>query len=732
MRIQNKRDTHQQFSDNYLRNLRLLLAKDNDLAGSYDAYLALALLCREQLIDRWLTTQKRYRTEKVKRVCYLSMEFLMGRYLQNAVLNMDLEDDVRRVMQQNGMILEDIYQQEFDPGLGNGGLGRLASCFLDSMATKDIPTIGYGLRYEFGIFRQQIRDGFQVEQPDNWLHLGNPWEIARPDEMVAVHFNGRTESYYDVQGKQRRRWCDTDVVMALPYDTPVPGYGTETINTLRLWEARSSIDLDFGSFNAGDYMGAVARRVDHETITKVLYPADHIREGRELRLKQQYLFVAASLRDIIVRFLEENDDFRFFPDKVAVQLNDTHPTLAIPELMRILVDEYEMGWSAAWDITRRSMAYTNHTLLPEALECWSVELFGQLLPRHLEIIYEVNHRFLETIRTSHSADFLADVSIIQESPRKMVRMGHLAIVGSHSTNGVAKLHTSLLKAEVVPAFHQLFPDRFNNKTNGVTPRRWLKQANPLLSLLISKHIGSGWVRDLHQLEKLRPLVAKSEFRENWQECKAANKIILADYLARQQDIHIDPESLFDVQVKRIHEYKRQLLNLLHIIGYYFLLKENMISLPVSRTVMIGGKAAPGYGMAKLIIKLATAVGEVVNHDPQTCDLLKVIFLENYRVSLAERVFPAADLSEQISTAGLEASGTGNMKFALNGALTIGTMDGANVEITEAVGSENIFIFGLHADEVMSLKNNGYDQKKYVEANPLLREVLHSLQGNLFL
>ena len=716
----------------YQNTLRLVLAKDEKLTTDYDAYLALALVCREQLVDRWLETETRYSQDNVKRVCYLSMEFLMGRYLQNSILNMDLEEELRAAMFQQGIVIEDMYDQEFDPGLGNGGLGRLAACFLDSMATLDIPAIGYGIRYEFGIFRQEIVDGYQVEHPDNWLFRGNPWEIARPEEMVPVHFHGFCESYTDAKGKVRRRWCDYEIVMALPYDTPVPGYGTKTINKLRLWKARSSNELNLRHFNSGDYLGAVRKKTEHETISKVLYPSDHVLEGQELRLKQQYFFVAASMSDLVNRFLETNEDLRSLPDKVAIQLNDTHPAIAIPELMRLLVDEHDIDWDTSWDITRKTMAYTNHTLLPEALECWTVELLNHLLPRHLEIIYEINHHFLEEVWGKYpDGKCISSVSIIQEKPVKMVRMAHLAIVGSHSVNGVAALHTKLLKHHVMPELFRLFPKRFNNKTNGVTPRRWLKQANPSLSLLISNHLGSAWVRDLDQLAGLQNLANDPDFRENWRGSKLSNKVVLADYLSKQQNITVDPDSMFDVQVKRIHEYKRQLLNLLRVIGYYIRLKEGDILDPVPRTVMFGGKAAPSYAQAKLIIKLACAVGDVVNSDPQVNKVLKVVFLENYGVSMAERIFPASDLSEQISTAGFEASGTGNMKFAMNGAMTIGTMDGANIEIMEAVGKDNIIIFGLSADEIMEKKHQGYHGSEYVDNDPLLAQVLRYLKSGFF-
>ena len=724
--------TESSLSDSYQKTLRLVLAKNQELITNYDAYLALALVCREQLVDRWLETEKKYLANNAKRVCYLSMEFLMGRYLQNAILNMDLEDTLREAMYRQGLVLEDIYEEEFDPGLGNGGLGRLAACFLDSMATLDIPAIGYGIRYEFGIFRQEIKNGSQIEHPDNWLFRGNPWEIARPEEMVPVRFHGHCESYIDSRGQERSRWRDYDVVMAVPYDTPVPGFDTKTINKLRLWQAQAHDEFDLHHFNSGDYLGAVRKKTEDETISKVLYPADHSAQGQELRLKQQYFFVAASLQDIINRFLKNNADLRALPEKTAVQLNDTHPAIAVPELMRLLVDEHEIDWDTAWDITRETMAYTNHTLLPEALECWPVDLLDDLLPRHLEIIYRINHHFLEEIRGDcQDEEFIRKVSIIQEHPVKMVRMANLAIIGSHSTNGVAELHTSLLKQQVIPELHRLFPGRINNKTNGVTPRRWLKQANPSLSMLISQAIGKDWVRDLDLLKQLRPLANDTAFRENWIGSKLSNKIVFADYLAGQQNISIDPESMFDVQVKRIHEYKRQLLNLLQVIAYYFRLKDGAVRNPVPRTVMIGGKAAPSYSQAKLIIRLACAVGEVINNDRQVNKLLRVVFLENYGVSMAERIFPASDLSEQISTAGFEASGTGNMKFALNGALTIGTMDGANVEIAEAVGKENMFIFGLSAEEIIARKQDGYSPTEFMQGNKLLVEVLDALRGDFF-
>ena len=714
----------------YRQALHLSLAKQDENASPHDIYTALALACRNRLVRRWIETDKHYRQENGKHVYYLSLEFLMGRYLQNAVLNMDIESETRQAMQSLGMALEDIYEGEHDPGLGNGGLGRLAACFLDSMATHDIPACGYGIRYEYGIFQQKIINGYQRELPDQWLARGNPWEIARPEEAVAVHFYGRSEAYHDSNGKLGYRWSDTETVLAMPYDTPVPGHETTTVNTLRLWSAKSSEGFDLDDFNRGNFLGAVSRNMQSEAISKILYPSDEQDEGRELRLKQEYFFVAASLHDIVRNHLQKNRNLENLSEKAAIQLNDTHPAIAVAELMRLLCDEHLMGWEKSWSITCATMAYTNHTILPEALECWTVALMRHLLPRHLEIIEEINRRFLceASRRLGNDAATLRRISIIEYGT---VRMAHLAIVGSHSVNGVAKLHTKLLKQQLVPDFYQLFPERFNNKTNGITPRRWLKQANPALSLLISRNIGDGWIKNLRQLEKLRPLASDAAFRADWRAVKAANKEVFSNEIYRQQGLSIDPDSMFDVQVKRIHAYKRQLLNLLHIIARYFLIKEGALDSCVPRTIMIGGKAAPSYTFAKLVIKLATSIAERVRRDSSVRESMQLLFLENYGVSMAERVIPATDLSEQISTAGFEASGTGNMKFALNGALTIGTMDGANIEISEAVGAENFFSFGLSAEEVMQQRSNGYSAEYYIRNSPLLVMVLDSLRGDFF-
>jgi starch phosphorylase len=710
------------------------LAKDSSRASKYDIYNATSFAIRDRLIERWIKTQDTYYKSNVKRVYYLSLEFLAGRTLGNSLVNMDMMDLCHDAMHEMGYDLEEIREVEWDAGLGNGGLGRLAACFLDSLATLEIPSYGYGIHYEYGIFYQKIVDGGQVEVPDNWLRYGNPWEFVRPGYLFPVNFYGKVDQFKDDQGHLRSEWVDTEAVMAMACDTPVPGYKNNHVINMRLWAARSSREFDLSYFNQGDYIRALQSKMMSETISKVLYPSDHFAEGKELRLKQQYFLVCATLQDIVRRHEKHYKNFNNFPDMVAIQLNDTHPVLAIPELMRLLLDKKGYSWEAAWDITVRTFGYTNHTLMPEALEKWSVELLGRVLPRHLQIIFEINRRFLEMVARMFPGDMemLKRVSIIEERKEKMVRMAYLAIVGSHSVNGVSALHTELLKEKMLGDFNKIFPGKFNNKTNGITPRRWLKKCNPGLSTIITSKIGDGWVTDLDQLKKLIPLSKNKQFRSDWRQVKHANKERLAKYILHENGIEVNPDSMFDVHVKRIHEYKRQLLNVLHVITMYNRIKANPSAKDFTpRTVMFGGKAAPSYHMAKLIIKLVNAVADVVNQDKQIGDSLKVVFLTNYRVSLAEKIMPAADLSEQISTAGTEASGTGNMKFSLNGALTIGTLDGANIEIMEEVGRENIFIFGHTADEIAKLEKGGYNPVEYYDNNPDLKKVLDMIGNGYF-
>jgi len=615
--------------------------------------------------------------------------------------------------------------------LGNGGLGRLAACFLDSMATLELPAFGYGIRYEYGIFEQDIYKGYQVERADNWLKLGNPWEIMRRNLIFKVKFYGRV--IQDSNNHLRFNWVDTQDVNALAYDIPIPGYGTNTVNNLRLWEAKATSSFNFQDFNTGNYVAAVAEKTDSETISKVLYPNDTIDKGKFLRLKQQYFFVSATLQDIIRKYKINHDSFDKFAEKTAIQLNDTHPVIAIPDLMRILIDEEGLEWDKAWEITTKTFSYTNHTVVPEALEEWAESIMGELLPRHLQIIYEINRRFLEYARELYTTDnsILSKLSIIRDHPDKKIRMSNLAIVGCHTINGVAELHTEILKKTIFYHFNKIYPNKFKNVTNGITPRRWLKSANPLLSGLISERIGDKWVKKLDELKKLEKFIDDKEFLEIWRGSKWLNKKLLINHIEKDYGLKINPESMFDVQIKRFHEYKRQLLNVLHIITLYNRIKDNPKKDFVPRTIIFGGKAAPAYFAAKLIIKLINSVADVVNNDKVVGDKLKIVFIKNYSVSLAEKIIPASELSEQISTAGFEASGTGNMKFALNGALTIGTMDGANVEIREEVGSDNIFIFGLLSDEVMKIKNNGYDPREYYEKDAELRRVIDMLASDYF-
>jgi starch phosphorylase len=713
-------------------HLQFSQGKDEHTATARDRYLAVASTVRDRLMRRWVQTQQAYYKSDAKRVYYLSLEFLMGKALENNLLNLGLVDPMRDALSGLGLDLNELFDQEPDAGLGNGGLGRLAACFLDSMATLALPAYGYGIRYEFGIFDQEIRDGWQVERPEEWLRYGNAWEIARPEYVVPVSFYGRTEHGADERGRLRVRWVDCRHVLGMPYDTPIAGFRNHTVNTLRLWRARASQEFDLSDFNAGDYLAAVEDKNISENISKVLYPNDLTVMGKELRLQQQYFFVACSIHDLVHRYLKTHDSFDGFADKTAIQLNDTHPAIAIAELMRVFVDDHGLEWDAAWETCRAVFGYTNHTLLPEALERWPLDLFGRVLPRHLEIILELNRRFLDGLRGA-GADpgAVSRMSLVEEGPVRQVRMANLAVLGAHSVNGVAALHTELLKSDLFGDFHRLWPERFNNKTNGVTPRRWLLQANPDLASLVTECIGPGWETDLGELRRLEPLADDASFRRRFREVKRANKERLAEIVKRENGLTVDVDSIFDVQVKRLHEYKRQHLAVLHVVDRYLRMKADPSYDPVPRTVIFGGKAAPGYAMAKWIIKLINSVAEVVNHDLDVRGRLAVVFLRNYRVSLAERIFPAADLSEQISTAGKEASGTGNMKFAMNGALTIGTLDGANVEIREEVGPENFFLFGLSVEQVKELRRSGYNPWEYYRGDRDLKAVVDAIAAGAF-
>lgn len=716
----------------FANHLEYSLSKDQYTATPHDLYYALALAARDRLVERWIRTQQMYYDNDVKRVYYLSAEYLMGRALVNNLINLGMYEQTRKSMQDMNIDLDEVVEWEPDAGLGNGGLGRLAACFLDSLATLEIPAYGYGIRYEFGIFDQLIRNMRQVELPEAWLKYGNPWEIPRPEYSFTVRFNGRVKETTLPDGRLKAEWVDTNDVIGIAYDTPIDGYENDTVNTLRLWSSRASKEFDLQYFQHGDYLKAVEEKNLSENISKVLYPNDDTAMGQDLRLKQQYFFVSCSIQDIIRRYRRKHDTFDTFPDKVAIQLNDTHPSLAIPELMRIFLDEIGMTWDKAWEITTKTCAYTNHTLLSEALERWSVPMFERLLPRHLSIIYEINRRFMRDVSMRYVGDAnrLRRMSIIEEGPAKKVRMAHVAIVGSHSVNGVAKLHTRLLREKELKDFDEFFPGRFNNKTNGITPRRWLLASNPGLSDLISSCVGKNWPKDLAQLKKLEPLAEDPAFRKEFYMIKQANKQLLAKVVGRMTGHSIDPKSIFDVQVKRMHEYKRQLLNILHVVYCWLRMKEDPGYTPHPRSFLFGGKAAPSYITAKLIIRLICHVSEMINKDPGTNELIQVIFLENYRVSLAEKIFPASDVSEQISTAGFEASGTGNMKFALNGALTVGTLDGANIEIMEEVGKENIFIFGLTADEVMALRPN-YRPYDFFMKDPILVRAMNLIRDGFF-
>jgi glycogen phosphorylase len=723
--------TKEAFKHAFLDNLFYVQGKFPALATHNDYYQALACAVRDRLLQRWISTAAVYTKQGSRTVAYFSAEFLMGPHLGNNLINLGIYEQVREAITELGLDFDTLLRQEDEPGLGNGGLGRLAACFIDSMATLEIPSLGYGIRYEFGIFHQEIVDGWQMERTDKWLRFGNPWEILRPEWAVQVRLGGHAEQYRDEHERLRIRWVPDKIVVGVPYDTPILGYRNNTANTLRLWKAEAPESFDFSTFNRGDYGGAVKSKVWSETLSKVLYPNDEQIQGKTLRLEQQYFFVSCSLQDMIRIMRVQKVPLERFHEKFAVQLNDTHPAIAVAELMRLLVDDHVIPWDQAWAITCKTFAYTNHTLLPEALECWPLELFKRVLPRHLDIIYEINARFLDEVRIRFYGDEsrLARLSLIDENGERYVRMAHLACVGSHTINGVAELHSELLKHDVLKDFYELWPERFSNKTNGVTPRRWMALSNPRLSSLVTEAIGDSWVKKLDELARLQPLAEDASFRERWRAIKHANKVDFATFVQERTGIVLDPHSLFDVQVKRIHEYKRQHLNILHIIALYHRLRSDPNADMQPRTFIFGGKAAPAYHIAKLIIKLINAVGDVINRDPAVRDRLKVVFLPNFNVTNGQRVYPAAELSEQISTAGKEASGTGNMKFSMNGALTIGTMDGANIEIREEVGADNFFLFGLNAEEVAQTKARGYHPQDHMTAE--LKEVFELIGSGFF-
>ena len=722
----------QSIEKNFVHHLEYTVGKyKHDLTGA-DAYQAIAYTVRDALIDMYNETQETYRDQKAKRVYYLSMEFLLGRLLKNNLMNIQNWDMASSAMQHLGFDLSELVEYEPDAGLGNGGLGRLAACFLDSMATLELPAMGAGLRYEFGIFHQHIVDGYQREAPDSWLTRGNPWELPRPDLVYPIHFYGYTEDYITATGAVATMWIPGDTIMAMAYDIMVPGFKTRNVNNLRLWASRASSEFNFEYFNHGDYIAAVEDKVVSESISKVLYPNENVLQGKELRLKQEFMLVSATLQDALKTFRQEESDWNRLPDRAFFQLNDTHPALAVPELMRLLVDVNGLDWDHAWEITRKCLGYTNHTVMPEALEKWDVEMFGRLLPRHLDIVYKINFRFLEDLRARKiPEDTIARLSLIDETGRKSVRMANLAITGSSTVNGVAALHTELIKRNIFKDFYRLWPDRFQNKTNGITHRRWIVASNQALRDLITEKISDDWILDLSRIRDLEKFAEDSEFQHRWMDVKRQSKEALARVIQFECGINVDPGSIFDVQVKRIHEYKRQLLNVLRIIGDYQKLKANPAMDYTPRTFIFSGKAAPGYHMAKLIIKLIHSVAERVNGDPDIGHRMKVAFLPNYSVSLGEKIFPASDLSEQISTAGTEASGTGNMKFMLNGALTVGTLDGANIEIMEEVGRENIYIFGNTVEEIHTLAEKGYNPKELYDSSDEIRRILDAIRGNYF-
>lgn len=723
----------QSMKESILHHLKFSLAHDVQSATKRDWWLATSKAVQERIIERMIATQAVHNQQDVRRVYYLSLEFLMGRLFSNGLYNAGIHDETQIALKELGLDMDELRGEEYDMGLGNGGLGRLAACFLDSLATLDYPAVGYGIHYEFGLFRQEFSNGHQIELPDDWMRFGTPWEIVRPEYTQTVELYGHVENVFDDKGNYVPRWTNTTKIVGVPYDIPIPGYGTNTVNFLRLWESRPSEKINLEAFNRGGYSEALAAKTQSETVSKVLYPNDKTEAGKELRLIQQYFFVSCSLRDIIRRFQRSHSSLADFPTKVAMQLNDTHPSVAVVELLRILHDENEMPWDEAWAIVTKTFAYTNHTLLPEALEKWSVPLFQKVLPRHLQLIFEINKRLLDTVEARYPGDAHKKqvMSLIEEGGVQMIRMANLAVVGSHSVNGVAALHTELLKKHLFADFDAFYPGKFNNKTNGITPRRWLQASNPRLSGLINSKIGDGWVKHQEELRKLEQWADDPAFQNDFMAVKHANKVDLAKIILKECGVTVNPSALFDVQIKRLHEYKRQHLNLLHILALYRRILQNPKLDLQPRVFVFAAKAAPGYDLAKCIIKAINSVGAKINNDPRVGDKLKVVFLPNYRVSLASRIIPAADLSEQISTAGKEASGTGNMKLALNGALTIGTLDGANVEILEEVGPDNIFIFGLTVDEVEALWAKGYNPHDYYQADEELRAVVDWVGSNYF-
>lgn len=725
--------TQEAFAQAFADNLYYTHGQAIYTATRHDLYMALSHTVRDYMMFNWQKNVDAYFRQNPKFVYYLSAEYLIGQQLEKNLLYTGTYGFARETMRQHDIDLADLSRLDIEPGLGNGGLGRLSACFMDSLATLNIPAVGYGIRYEYGIFRQSFRDGWQVESPDEWLYYGNPWEFPQPDDMVEVGFGGYTESYHDSEGNYCVRWIPAQTIMGQPYHTLVPGYRTKTVNMLRLWGARATREFDLQLFDVGDYTRAVEQKTSSENVTKVLYPNDNTPQGKELRLKQQYFFVACSLNNIIKRFMIKNVEWDKLPDVAVIHLNDSHPVIAIAELMRLLIDLHKLPWDRAWDITTRTFAATQHTLLPEALEKWPVWLLERVLPRHLEIIYEINHRFLDEVRMTYpnNLERVSRLSIIEEGPEKQVRMANLACVGSYSINGVAELQSELLRTKVFPDFAEMMPEKFGNKTNGVTPRRFIQLANPILADLITEKIGAGWLSNLDELRGLEAFVDDPAFRQAWRAMKTANKVQLADYIESVLGLSVNTESMFDVMVKRLHEYKRQLLKTLHIVHLYQKLKTDSATALDPVTFVFGAKAAPGYYMAKLIIKLINSVAEVVNRDPVSADVLRVVFVPNFNVTAGQLIYPAADISEQISLAGKEASGTGNMKFALNGALTIGTLDGANIEIRDRVGAENFFLFGLTTEEVYAAKEGGYHPWRYYEGNEELRMAIDWIANGQF-